>query len=458
MRELRLYNTMTHKKEAFHPLSEKEVLFYVCGVTVYDLCHIGHARAYVVFDILRRYLTYSGYTVRYIQNFTDIDDKILKRAAELGLDYSALAQQFIDAYFEDMDRLAIARADLYPRATQYIKPMLHIIQGLIDKGAAYVVSGDVFFSVETFAPYGKLSKKILEDLEAGIRVEVNSAKRKPLDFVLWKSAKPGEPSWDSPWGLGRPGWHIECSAMAMTELGETIDIHGGGEDLVFPHHENEIAQSESFCGKPFARYWIHNGFVTIKNEKMSKSLKNFYTIREILEQFDGEDLRFFLARVHYRTPLNFSFEGLKESQQALARLYQCLREHGVTEKPAASPELQQTLVDLKERFLHAMDDDVNSAEAIGVLFDLNRFVNSHGVGGNVLFELGRVLGLFQRPIQQEEILSPEAEALFAARKQARLARDFKKSDELRDELLNQHGIIVEDTPQGVRWKRAHRVS
>ncbi|NBV42779.1 cysteine--tRNA ligase, partial [bacterium] len=298
-----IYDTLEAKKKKFEPLNGSVVTFYACGVTVYDYCHIGHARVYVTTDCIRRVLAYAGYSVRYIQNFTDIDDKIINRANEAGVTVDQLTARYIDAYFEDMDRLGIQRADAYPRATEYVKQMLDLIQRLLDAGNAYQIpSGDVVFSVGTFSNYGKLSKKKLDDLEAGARVDIDSEKRHPGDFVLWKSAKPGEPAWDSPWGKGRPGWHIECSAMAMDELGPTIDIHAGGEDLVFPHHENEICQSECVTGKPFVRYWVHNGFVTIRDEKMSKSLGNFKTLRDVLAEYDGDVVRFFLLKVHYRSP------------------------------------------------------------------------------------------------------------------------------------------------------------
>ncbi len=315
-----LYNTLSGKKEVFVPSNPPEVTFYTCGVTSYDYCHVGHARVYVVFDCIRRHLAYRGYSVRFVQNFTDIDDKIIKRSNELGEDWRSLTDRFIAACLEDLVALNVLPAESYPRATAYIDQMQALISVLIDKKAAYVAGGDVYFSVAAFPDYGKLSKKVLEDLVAGSRVGVSDIKKDPLDFVLWKSAKPGEPSWESPWGAGRPGWHIECSAMVLSSFGETIDIHAGGQDLIFPHHENEICQSECATGKSFSRYWLHNGFVTIRDEKMAKSAGNFFTIRDLLAKYSGEVVRFFLLKTHYRSPLGFSLEGLDESAQALSRL------------------------------------------------------------------------------------------------------------------------------------------
>jgi cysteinyl-tRNA synthetase len=446
---LRVYNTLTKKKELFSPQRDNEVSFYVCGVTVYDVCHIGHARAYVVFDTMRRYLEEVGYDVKYVQNFTDIDDKIIVRAEEQGLNYKEIADKYTASYFEDMDRLHIKRATVYPRATHFIKEMIVIIEGLIEKGHAYESDGEVCFSVETFDAYGALSKKVLEDLASGIRVNVSQNKRNPLDFVLWKRAKEGEPSWDSPWGKGRPGWHIECSAMSLSELSETIDIHGGGEDLVFPHHENEIAQSECFTGKPFVKYWLHNGFVTIKNEKMSKSKQNFYSLRDVLSEFSGDVIRFYLLKVHYRSPLHFSFEGLKESAQALSRLTNTVTTHLGNDTGSNNSELKS----LESRFFKSLDDDFNFAEAIGVLFDLSKWVNTHKDGVDTLLRLGRVLGLFNTLKTDEEPLDEKIDKLVSIRNEARNSRDFKKADEIRDVLKNEYGIVLEDTKEGVKWKK-----
>lgn len=445
---LQLTNTFSGKKEKFVSLVPNLVRFYLCGVTVYDYCHLGHARAYVSFDMVRRYLMHRGYDVKFVQNFTDIDDKIIKRAHEAGQDYQALSKQFIEAYHEDIDRLFVLPATLYTNATDYIVQMQDMIEGLIASGHAYIAGGDVCFSVENFKEYGKLSKKVLDDLISNMRVESSDAKRSPADFVLWKAAKPDEPFWESPWGKGRPGWHIECSAMAMDALGETIDIHAGGEDLMFPHHENEIAQSESFTGKRFAKYWMHNGFVTINHEKMSKSLHNFIRIRDVLEKVDGESLRFYLLRVQYRNPLHFSEPGLKESQQSLARL----REAVITHDRSETPNFPEAITHLKEKFYAAMDDDFNAAEAIGVLFEMLRVVNTTSQGAHVLYELGQVLGLFN-DLDKTESVSDEIEALIEARQQARASKNFAESDRLRDELRDVHGVVLEDGAGGVRWKR-----
>jgi len=450
IRSIALYNTLTRKKETFVPRVVGQVSFYVCGVTVYDFSHLGHARAYVAFDCMRRYLQHCGYTVRFVQNFTDIDDKIIARAKENNESCDDLTLRFIDAYFQDMTALNVLPASLYPKATLYVDKMIHLIEGLIQKGAAYVSdSGDVCFSVEQFPDYGKLSKKILDELEVGTRVEVDSSKKSPMDFVLWKKAKPGEPVWDSPWGPGRPGWHIECSAMAIEELGESIDIHAGGEDLIFPHHENEIAQSECFTGKQFAKYWLHNGFVTIRNEKMSKSLKNFFTIRDVLKDWEGEVIRFFLLKVHYRSPVQFSYEGLEEAKQALTRLRNTLLTVPVT---APSAEYKSEFDALVAKFYEAMSDDFNYAEALGFLFEISKLIHVSQSGGAVLKELGQLLGLFYSGLE-EASLSDEAQQLIDQRSDAKKAKDFGKADALRNELLTRFGIELKDTPQGVQWRR-----
>jgi cysteinyl-tRNA synthetase len=451
---LNIYNTLTKKKEIFKPIKDGEVSFYTCGVTVYDLCHVGHARAYVAFDIIHRYLEYSGYKVNHIQNFTDIDDKILKRANERNISYKELTEENINKYFEDMDKLNIKRANKYPLATEYVLEMQNIIQALIDKKVAYV-EDDVYFSVEKFKGYGKLSKKNMDDLVAGTRVDVAEKKHNPLDFVLWKKAKPCEPSWESPWGAGRPGWHIECSAMVIKELGETIDIHAGGEDLIFPHHENELAQSESYTGKPFVRYWAHNGFVNIQNEKMSKSKNNFFTIRDILKEVSGEALRFFLLRVHYRSPLNFSFDGIKEAQHAFERLQNTLVEYPPDENENLPNNLKNELEQFENKFINAMDNDFNYAEAVGILFDINKFINKNKVGSSLLTKLGNILGLFYSLPEKDEKLSNELMALIEDRTSAKKNRDFAKADSIRDILLKEHGIILEDTKDGVKWKHVH---
>ncbi|MBG91219.1 MAG: cysteine--tRNA ligase [Actinobacteria bacterium] len=443
---MQLYNTLQRKKEVFVPQSAPDVSMYVCGVTVYDQCHIGHARAYVVFDCLRRYLSHLGYNVTYVQNFTDIDDKIINRSAQLGEDCQVLTERYIQAYFEDMDALGIQRANIYPKATQHINEMLDLIQSLIDKGVAYEAQGDVCFDVTQYDSYGALSGKILEDLEAGARVDLNQNKRNPLDFVLWKAAKPGEPFWDSPFGKGRPGWHIECSAMAMCHLGHTIDIHGGGQDLVFPHHENEIAQSECGSGKPFANYWVHNGFVTIKDEKMSKSKNNFYTIKELLSQFSGPVLRLYLLQTHYRHPLNFSIEGLAAVNQAYARL-QSVVDAGY---PLDVVSENTSFESLEASFFTAMDDDLNTAAALGIIFDMVKLINKCQCGTGVLLRLLTLLGISVRPSDLDQ--SDEVAALIEERRVAKKNKDFQKADAIRDQIRSEFGLLIEDTADGVRCK------
>ncbi|MFT5170931.1 MAG: cysteinyl-tRNA synthetase [Candidatus Marinamargulisbacteria bacterium] len=449
---IRFYNTLTRKKDDFKPIIGGQVSMYVCGVTVYDYCHMGHARAYVAFDSIRRYLEYAGFKVKYVQNFTDIDDKIINRSNENGIKWQALVEANVSSYFEDMDRLNIMRASSYPRATDHIGEMVSLIAALVEKKIAYETDGDVCFSVEAYEKYGQLSRKVLEDLIAGARVEVSHKKRNDLDFVLWKKSKEGEPFWESPWGKGRPGWHIECSAMAIKELGETIDIHGGGADLIFPHHENEIAQSECVTGKQFANYWVHNGFVSIDHEKMSKSKKNVFNIRDILAEYDGEVVRFYLQKVHYKAPLHFSLEGLQEAKQAYTRLIMTLKNYPEP-KAALSSEQTAILTGFRDRFKAMMDDDCNTAGAIGVLFDLIKHIHLHAFGSSFLMEFGQVLGLFQS-LDAKDDLSPEATALIAARSQARIDKDYAKSDEIRDCLLKEHKIIVEDVGKEVRWRRA----
>jgi len=447
--ELYLHNTLTKERELFEPKDPNRVTFYTCGVTVYDSCHLGHARAYVVFDTIRRSLEHAGYGVHYIQNFTDIDDKIINRANEKGISVDALTEQYIGEYFEDMDKLNIKRADQYPKATEYIDSIIKVISGLIEKGHAYEVDGDVYFEVATYADYGKLSKKVLDDLEAGNRVDVDTRKRHAFDFALWKKAKSGEPDWDSPWSKGRPGWHIECSAMVLDVLGQSIDIHAGGEDLVFPHHENEIAQSECYSGcQPFAKYWLHNGFLTINDEKMSKSEGNFFTLRETLEKIDGDSLRFYLLRVHYRTHLNFTFDGLEESKVSLEKLKECI---------SNNPEFMadDQFAPFENRFKLAVANDFNFAEAIGVCFELRSECNRLGSGGPQLLDLLQQLGVLLNfdPFAVED-LDSIIQDLVDQRQEARANRDFAKADEIRDTLLNDHGIVLEDTPVGVRWKRS----
>ena len=488
---LRVYNTLTGEKEVFVPLIPGRAGMYVCGVTVYDFCHIGHARANVVFDVIYRYLRYAGYDVTYIRNYTDIDDKIINRANQEGVDYRTISDRYIRAFDEDMERLGLAKPTKEPMATDHIGGIIAIIETLISKGHAYVSEGDVYYAVETFPDYLKLSKRNLDEMKAGARVEVGDKKRHPMDFALWKDSKPGEPWWQSPWGKGRPGWHIECSAMSMEFLGATFDFHGGGKDLIFPHHENEIAQSEAANGCQFVRYWLHNGFVNINSEKMSKSLGNFFTIRQVLEKFDPETLRFFILSAHYRSPIDFSDQNLDEARTGLERIYSCLAaldeallEHpGTPEQSAAESldeaglELQERLENLIPRFIEAMDDDFNTAQVLGVLFDAvrssNRFLAETGQPGplglsliararHCFAEIGNVLGLFNsRPASWlEQIksskadridLSPaEIEALIAERAEARKSKDFKRSDEIRDMLL-ERGIQLLDSPQGTTW-------
>jgi cysteinyl-tRNA synthetase len=466
---VRLYNTLTRKKEEFIPLEEGRVGMYVCGPTVYDFFHIGNARPFIVFDVLRRYLEYKGYEVTYVQNFTDVDDKIIRRAAEEGSTMQEVSEKFIGEYFIDADRLGIKRATIHPRATEHINEIIGIISKLEERGLAYTAEDGVYFDTAGFPEYGKLSRQSLEDLNAGARVEVDKNKKNPADFALWKKQKPGEPAWDSPWGKGRPGWHIECSAMSTKYLGQTIDIHAGGQDLIFPHHENEIAQSEGASGKPFARYWLHNGFINIENEKMSKSLGNFFTIRDISRDYDLEIIRFFMLSAHYRNPVNFSREMLEQAKNGLARLYNAKRDLEYAGENAArkemSPEEQAKMEELKgyrKRFEEAMEDDLNTADALAVVFELVRDLNTYIKKDTsadfakqalaFLMEFADVLGLLSK---QEEKLDQEIEELVAERERARKQKNWALADRIRDDLRD-IGIIIEDTPQGVKWKRVIR--
>lgn len=466
---MKLFNSLTRKKENIVPAVENKIGIYACGPTVYDYFHIGNARMLVVFDTLRRYLEHKDYDVAYIQNFTDIDDKMIKRANEKGITVSELAEIYIKEYFIDADGLGIKRATIHPRATEHINEMIQMIQKLIDNGLAYQSDGDVYFDTKKFKGYGKLSHQRLEDLEAGARVEINENKRNPMDFVLWKAKKSGEPSWESPWGEGRPGWHIECSVMSTKYLGDTIDMHVGGQDLIFPHHENEIAQTEGATGKPFARYWVHNGFVNVDNEKMSKSVGNYFTTRDIAKDYDYEIIRFGVLSVHYRNPMNFSKDLMEQSKSALERLYNCYNNLKHYEQNAKDTELSDTdkelisdLIKHKNEFVNAMEDDLNTADAIGVLFEIVREINSKinqnvsmstvKQSLNVFVELCDILGLLRR--RQEESLEKEVEELIAQRQTARQNRDWALSDKIRDQLKSM-GIIIEDTPQGIRWKREH---
>ena len=463
---MKLYNTLTRQKEEFVPLNEGEVRIYSCGPTVYDYFHIGNARPFIIFDTLRRYMEYKGYKVIFVQNFTDIDDKMISRANEESITVKELGDRFIEEYFRDADALGIKRATFHPRATEHIDDMIAFIQKLIQKGMAYEAQGDVYFDTSVLEDYGKLSGQRLEELEAGARVDVEEGKKNPMDFALWKAQKPGEPAWDSPWGRGRPGWHIECSVMAIKYLGETIDIHSGGQDLIFPHHENEIAQSEGATGKPFARYWLHNGYININNEKMSKSLGNFFTVREILQHFDPEVVRFFMLSAHYRNPINFSPELLNQAKSALERLYNCknnllhLMQNAEDKEPTAEEkDFVYALMSYKKKFEDAMDDDINTADALAAVFDMVRDLNSvvspkipkklieQAYG--LLDELADVLGILRKDTMRRE-LDDEIKMLIEKRQQARKEKNWALADQIRDEL-KERGIILEDTPQGVRW-------
>jgi len=465
---VKLYNTLTRKKEEFVPVEEGKVKMYVCGPTVYNYIHIGNARPFIIFDTLRRYLEYRGYDVTYVQNFTDVDDKIIKRGHEEQISPEEVANKYIDEYFIDADGLGIKRANVHPRVTDNIQQIIDFVKELEDKGYAYEVNGDVYFDTKKFEGYGKLSKQNQDDLEAGARIEVNSQKRHPMDFVLWKAKKEGEPGWNSPWGEGRPGWHIECSVMSNRYLGETIDIHAGGQDLAFPHHENEIAQSEAKSGKPFSNYWIHNGYININNEKMSKSKGNFFTVRDIAAQYDLEIVRFFMLSAHYRNPVNFSDEMLNQAKAGLERLYNTkekleftisnLQESTMTEEEKS---LVAELDGFRTKFIDAMEDDVNTADAISVIFELAKFTNSNvNEKSSSEFakkcldqfdELTGVLNIVNK--KQDDMLDEEIENLIQKRVEAKKNKDFKLADDIRAELLEK-GIILEDTRQGTKWKRA----
>ncbi len=477
---LKLYNTLSGRKEPFEPLTPKLVKMYVCGVTVYDYCHLGHARSALVFDVIRRYLEYAGYRVEFVKNFTDVDDKIIKRANEQGVSCETITTKFIQAYHDDMGKLGVRPASIEPKATEHMAEIIRLTERLMEKGLAYRIDGDVYFEVAKYPAYGRLSKRRLDDMQAGARVDVDERKRSPMDFALWKSSKPGEPAWDSPWGPGRPGWHIECSAMSIRHLGDTFDIHGGGMDLIFPHHENEIAQSCGATGQEFARYWIHNGFVQINQEKMSKSLGNFFTIREIFEKSEwpapetGEMLRYFLLATHYRGPLDFSDQSLAEAKNALNGFYDLFAR---LDEPAGSssgdPGLGQAMERCQAGFQAAMDDDVNTPMAIaalqGLRGDANKLLEA-GLSLDVRMRvrqafrgLGAVLGLFQLNTWQfsaglsghggRGLTDEEIDAKVRARNDARRRKDFKASDEIRRELAAL-GIIIEDKPDGTsRWKR-----
>lgn len=452
---MKVYNTLSGRKEEFLPPGS-EVRMYVCGVTPYDICHIGHAMSYIVFDVIRRWLEFRGYRVKYVQNFTDVDDKIIARANELGVPPKELAEKFIAEYFSDMDALNIKRADLYPKATEEIPDIIEVVKELIARGHAYESGGNVYFRVRSFPEYGKLSHRSIEEMLAGARVEVGEGKQDPLDFALWKKSKPGEPWWESPWGRGRPGWHIECSVMSLKYLGETLDIHGGGQDLIFPHHENEIAQSECFTGKsPFVRYWLHNGLMQLGEEKMSKSTGRLVTIKEVLRKYSPDALRIFVLGSHYRSPLSYSEENLKSAERAAERLRHALKP-GWGELPA-----EIAMEEYRRRFFEAMDDDFNSARALAALFDLAREINRERERGadiseaqHQLRELARVLGLTleRRPMEDLSPAIPFIELLISVRNDLRAAKNFPLADKIRSRL-RELGIRLEDTPKGTTWRR-----
>ncbi|ARK28493.1 cysteine--tRNA ligase [Halalkalibacter krulwichiae] len=462
---IHVYNSLTKKKERFIPIEEGKVKMYVCGPTVYNYIHIGNARPPIVYDMVRRYLEYRGYDVTFISNFTDVDDKIIRAANELGEDVFAVADRFIEAYHKDTCALGVKEADIHPRVTETIPEIIDFISALIKKGFAYEAKGDVYFRTRKFDRYGKLSSQSIEDLRSGARIEVDERKEDSLDFVLWKAAKEGEISWGSPWGEGRPGWHIECSAMVKKYLGDTIDIHAGGQDLTFPHHENEIAQSEALTEKPMANYWLHNGFINIDNEKMSKSLGNFVLANEIIRQHSAEVVRFFMLTAHYRSPINFSDELLEGAKSGLERLKTAVSslEYRLGESAdfGEQGDWLEKISQLKQKFIEEMDDDFNSANGIAVLFDLakeaNRYLREDKSNKEVLErflqqfdEFATVLGITVR--EQKELLDDEIEQLIEKRNQARKDKDFALADQIRDDLKEQ-GIILEDTAQGVRWKR-----
>jgi cysteinyl-tRNA synthetase len=490
---LRVYNTLTRRKEEFKPREEGKVSMYVCGPTVYNYIHIGNGRAYLVFDIIRRYLRYKGYEVFCVQNFTDVDDKIIKRAEEEGAAPEEIARFYEKAFLEDMEALGVLPPDVTPRATESIPQILEMIRVLLEKGHAYVVGGDVYFRVKSFPGYGKLSGRTLEEMRAGERVEVDERKEHPMDFALWKASKPGEPAWDSPWGPGRPGWHIECSAMSLHYLGMGFDIHGGGQDLIFPHHENEIAQSEAYAGRePFVRYWLHNGFVNIREEKMSKSLGNIVLVRDILEKYPADVVRMLVLQTHYRSPIDFGPEALDKARKAYERLANCLfaldgvinRGKGATAPVRTEKEalLTDGFFDVERRFEEAMDDDFNTAKALGVIFDLVKELNTYVAeqeeyptpagpivadqGKNLLLRLGRVLGLFGRPREEGGLPAVEVgggarengalvenlvELILEVRSRARARKDWETADLIRSRLKDL-GIRVDDLKEGTRWK------
>ncbi|PJB56166.1 MAG: cysteine--tRNA ligase [Candidatus Infernicultor aquiphilus] len=469
---LKIYNTLSRKKEEFIPLKKGEVGIYVCGPTVYNFIHIGNARPFIIFEVVRRFLKFKGYKVRYIQNLTDIDDKMINKARELNISVSELAEKFIQEYFIDADSLNIERADVHPRATEHIAEIIELLKGLEEKGYAYEIDGDVFFEVSKFKNYGKLSGQDIEELKIGARVEVDERKRDAIDFALWKKAKEGEPSWDSPWGKGRPGWHIECSAMSMKYLGKTFDIHAGGSDLIFPHHENEIAQSEANTNQQYVRYWMHNGYLCLNNQKMSKSLGNIMKVRDIIRKYKGEVIRYFILSAHYRSPLNFSEEQLQQAQNSLQRLNNIIYnvKHLLKQdkfKKFKDKDDELILEKRKEgeqQFIKAMDDDFNTPVALSRLFgfakDVNIYLNSPSLKNKIILEevikfyqdlAGKVLGIL-KDFDREQSFEQEIKKLIEDREKARKEKNWEKSDKIRDELKRK-GVILEDTTEGVRWKK-----
>ncbi|MBQ6401152.1 MAG: cysteine--tRNA ligase [Firmicutes bacterium] len=465
---MKVYNTLTRRREDLRTIEEGKVRIYVCGPTVYNYFHIGNARPFVVFDTLRKYLQYRGYDVKFVQNFTDVDDKIINKAREEGVTAPEISEKYIEEYYRDAAALNVTKADVHPKVSEHIPEIIAFVQTLIDKGYAYERNGDVYFSTRKFKGYGKLSKKDIDELESGARIAINEDKDDPLDFALWKARKePDEIAWESPWGMGRPGWHIECSAMAKKHLGDTIDIHAGGQDLQFPHHENEIAQSECCNGVPFANYWMHNGYITIDNEKMSKSKGNFFTVRDILQEYDGEVMRFFLLSGHYRNPINFSDQLMAQAKSSLERMrnakrnLQHLMEHGADgEMTEGEAKATESFDQYRQEFIRAMDDDLNTADGISAVFELITVINTAAAGGatkafakaamDVLMELTSVLGLLQQ--DQEEGVDSELQALIDERQEARKAKNWARADEIRD-LLKARGITLKDTPQGVQIVR-----
>lgn len=464
---IKVYNTLTKKKEEFKPLVAGKVKMYVCGPTVYNFFHIGNGRTFIVFDTIRRYFEYRGYEVEFVQNFTDIDDKMIKRANEENTTVKEVGDKYIKEYYEDADNLNIERATVNPRATEYITQIIDFVKGLVDKGFAYEVDGDVYFSTKKFGDYGKLSGQNIEDLQSGARISIDERKKDPMDFAIWKAQKPGEPAWKSPWGMGRPGWHIECSCMAKNILGDTIDIHAGGSDLAFPHHENEIAQSEALTGKTFANYWLHSAFVNVNNQKMSKSLNNFLTARAALEKFDADVIRFLMLSAHYRQQLNFSEELLLSAKASVERIYNTiynlenlLDEVRTTHITDEEKKYLQSLNKYKEKYIEKMDDDFNTADAITAIFDLIKDVNINVnidsskelITGclNLIRELGKSLGMLQKSTKVN--LDDEIQKLVNERQQARKNKNWALADKIRDDLKSR-GIVLEDTPQGIRWHK-----